>query len=169
MPLGNKNIQQGFTYILALFMVFMLSLATLKLSVVWQAQSQRQKEIELLGIGQEFRLAIGRYYEASPGTLKKYPRSFNDLLADQRFLSTTRHLRRVYLDPMTGQPNWGLVPSPDGGIMGVYSLSTAVPYKRHGFRKSNELFALATTYADWKFSYIPPVGAPGQLPAKRGQ
>ena len=79
---------------------------------------QREKERELLFIGNQFRQAIERYYERSPGELKKYPASLEELLKDNRFVTTQRHLRRIYRDPMTGNTEWGMVNAPEGGIMG---------------------------------------------------
>lgn len=154
MPIG-KSCSKGFTYITVLVLLFILGLGQIKLSGIWQAETARQKEQELLSIGHEFRQAIGRYYEQSPGTVKRYPRSLNDLLEDQRFLAITRHLRRIYLDPITGKPQWGTVAAPDGGVMGVHSLSSAQPYKHQGFSLADQSFAEAKTYRDWVFFYRP--------------
>lgn len=60
-------------------------------------------------MGDQFRQAIARYYLMSPGTVKLYPASFEDLLKDLRFVSTQRHLRKIYRDPMTHTTQWGLV------------------------------------------------------------
>ncbi len=43
--------------------------------------------------------------------------------------------------------------APDGGIMGVYSLSKETPLKRAGFPDIYEAFALAATYREWQFLY----------------
>ena len=40
------------------------------------------------------------------------------------------HLRRLYVDPFTGTPQWGLVRLPDGGIVGVHSLSERTTLQR---------------------------------------
>ena len=78
-----------------------------------------------------------------------------DLLRDTRFLTVQRYLRTIYRDPMTGRPEWGLVPAPGGGIMGVYSLSNARPIKTGRFRIRESSFANATSLSDWKFTYEP--------------
>jgi hypothetical protein len=93
------------------------------------------------------------YYERSPGPVKRYPRSIDDLLKDDRFLGTQRYLRQNYVDPMTGKREWGLIRAPEGGIMGVHSLSQAAPFKRSGFPVALEAFSKADRYADWHFSY----------------
>lgn len=149
---------RGFTYITVLILLFMLGLAQVKIAKVWQAEVRRAKETELLEIGDEFRRAIRSYYELSPGTVKRYPRSLNDLLEDQRFLGVTRHLRRIYLDPMTTKTEWGTIGAPDGGIMGVYSLSTDVPYKQANFKLINQNFTQAKSYRSWQFAYVPQPG-----------
>jgi hypothetical protein len=64
-------------------------------------------------------------------------------------------LRRVYPDPITGSEKWGIVPSPDGGIAGVFSLSDERPLKVAGF-VTDKKFEDAERYADWKFVYTPP-------------
>ena len=63
----------------------------------------RDKERQLLFAGHEFREAIRRYLEASPagqGSLSAF--HWTDLLRDPRSPDIKRHLRRIYLDPMTG-------------------------------------------------------------------
>ena len=117
---------------------------------------QREKERELLFVGNQFRLAIANYYGKSPGTVQKYPETLDNLLEDKRYLTVQRHLRKVFVDPMTNSHNWGLVPAPSGGIMGVHSLSEKHPIKTSGFATDNSLFRNAKKYSDWKFVYIPP-------------
>jgi len=47
------------------------------------------------------------------------------------------------------------VKAPDGGIMGVYSLSEGKPLKVAGFRFADREFEGAALYSDWKFLYNP--------------
>jgi hypothetical protein len=42
-----------------------------------------------------------------------------DLLEDRRFVTMRRHLRQVYVNPMSGQADWEMLVAPDGGIKGV--------------------------------------------------
>lgn len=140
-------------------------------SVVWHQESQRARERELLLIGKEFRRAIGLYYERSPGSVKRYPEKLEELLRDDRHLSVQRYLRRIYRDPMTGKTEWGVVRAPGGGVMGVYSLSDALPIKAGGFDEKEKEFEGAPRYSEWKFVYSPPPGGSNaslpQLPAIR--
>ena len=39
----------------------------------------------------------------------EYPRQIEDLLEDRRFTPPLRHLRRQYVEPVTGSMEWGLV------------------------------------------------------------
>jgi hypothetical protein len=125
-------------------------------AVVWSQEAQRQREQELLTIGTEFRRAIASYYEQSPGTVKRYPGRIEDLIFDQRYLTMKRHLRRIYVDPMTGSNRWGIIPAPDGGIMGVHSLSEKTPIKKAAFDASESDLVGAKQYSDWRFVYVPP-------------
>jgi type II secretory pathway pseudopilin PulG len=124
-------------------------------SEIWSQSRQREREQELLFVGDQFRQAIALYYQRTPGAAKQYPAKLEDLLQDKRYLNTQRYLRKPYADPMTGKTEWGLVTAPGGGIMGVYSLSNASPIKRGGFRQRDRTFEGATTYHEWRFFYEP--------------
>lgn len=143
----------GFTYIGLLIFIALMGIGLALAGQVWHTATQREKEKELLFVGDQFRTAITRYYEGSPGGVKKFPASLEDLLDDRRYPATKRHLRKIYRDPMTGEAGWGMVESPTGGIMGVYSLSKSEPRKIAGFRVRDEAFTDAVSYADWKFGY----------------
>jgi type II secretory pathway pseudopilin PulG len=150
---GQRN--AGFTYLGILFFVATMGIVLAVTGVIWSTANQREKERELLFVGHEFRKAIAAYYERSPGTVKRYPANFNDLLKDNRQLATVRHLRRLHADPMTSRPEWGIVKAPDNGIMGVYSLSTQVPIKRSNFLIRDTSFENADKYSQWRFVYEP--------------
>lgn len=153
--MGKARREEGFTYLALLFCVAVLGAVLAVTGIVWSTAQQREKERDLLFVGNEFRKAIASYYEKSPGTVKRYPNNFNDLLKDNRMLSTVRHLRRVYTDPMTQKAEWGIVRAPDGGIMGIYSFSTATPIKQANFPSPELEFEKAKSYADWRFIYQP--------------
>ena len=148
--------QDGFTYLGVLFLVAILSAALAGTGVIWSTAQQREKEKELLFIGNSFRQAIGAYYQKTPGTIKRYPNNLGDLLKDNRQLVQTRYLRKIYDEPFTGQAKWGLVRAPDGGIMGVFSLSEKEPIKRF-FEQESADFVGTKKYSDWRFVYMPPV------------
>jgi len=165
---GKAPRQRGFTYLVAMFAVAIAGLLLAVTGEVWSQSRQRDKERELLYLGGRFREAIGLYYQRTPGAVKRYPEKLEDLLEDKRYLSLQRYVRKVYPDPMTGKPQWGIVPAPGGGIMGIFSLSNDVPIKSANFEAENEGLAGGSRYADWKFISEPPEGSV-QPPAKSGQ
>lgn len=161
---GKKNQparkQTGFTYLAILFVVAAAGIALARTGLDWSRAAQREKEAELLFIGNEYRKAIALYYERTPGAVKKYPAKLEDLLSDTRYVTLQRHLRKLYRDPMTKEANWGLVMAPEGGIMGVHSLSTEASIKKSGFAYADLAFEGKGRYADWVFSYVPAASAP---------
>ncbi len=145
-----------------LFLLAGLGTGMAALGKVWSTAVQREKEAELLFIGAQFSRALESYHRLSPGPEKSYPQTLEALVLDPRFPNTVRHLRRIYTDPMTGAPEWGLIRDAQGGIIGVHSLSGGVPLKVSGFTPSQEGFAEAASYRDWIFR---PRSEPGPAPA----
>jgi type II secretory pathway pseudopilin PulG len=115
----------------------------------------REKERELLFVGDQFRRAIAAYYEQTPGGLKQYPKKLEELLRDNRYPNVQRYLRKIYIDPLTAKAQWGLVELPGIGITGVYSLSELPPIKTVNFPALYKSFQTAKKYSDWKFVYVP--------------
>lgn len=156
----------GYALVMALLAVALTAVATLApLRHERQAQ-QREREIELLWIGEQYRRAIAAYRLASPGSVPAYPAALADLLEDRRFPSPRRHLRRLYPDPMTGRADWTLLRE-QGAIVGVASRSTATPLKRAGFGGRQAGFNEAGQYAQWQF-VADGSAAPAALPPRQG-
>lgn len=106
------RLENGFVYLWALFSVVLAGVVMAGAGQVWQVKAQREKEAELLYVGEQFRAAIMSYYNT--GT-KQYPESLEDLLQDKRAPAIKRHLRKIYLDPLTNTAEWGLIEeSPPG-------------------------------------------------------
>jgi hypothetical protein len=97
--------------------------------------------------------AIASYHQNTPGEIKQYPVKLEDLLEDHRFPKPMRHLRQIFIDPMTGSRDWGLIEE-GGRIIGVYSQSEAVPHKRANFPLAFEVFKEAKSYQEWKFRSV---------------
>ena len=171
--LGRKGMagltcMSGFTYIGLLMAVVFVGLGIVGMAQLLAAIGRAEQETELLFIGHQFRQAICSYRLTGPG-VGKYPASLDDLLQDPRYPTPRRHLRRLWADPITGFPTWGLVNAPEGGIMGVYSPSDREPKKRVGFDPVDadiaavaalvasapvaaaSMVATAYRYSDWKF------------------
>lgn len=147
--------ERGFTYLAMLLAVAVIGVGLASGGRSWSTAAQRDREAELLFAGGEFRRAIRQYYEGSPGTAKRYPRRLEDLLKDERFPFTRRHLRRIYRDPMTGSRQWGLIEAPEGGIMGVHSLSPSSAFKTANFAAADRDLEGKARYDEWKFFYRP--------------
>lgn len=147
--------QKGFTYVWIMFVVALIGITLAAGGQVWRTKAKREKEKELMFAGDQFRQAIGSYYESSPEIPRRYPDSLEKLLLDNRFPAVKRHLRKIYFDPMTGSDEWGLIRQPGIGIVGVYSLSTQAPLKKTNFHARDASFKGAESYRDWKFIYSP--------------
>jgi len=145
--------QAGVTYLAVLLLVALMGATLGAAGVLWHTAQMREKERELLFVGNEYRRAIQLYYLNSPGGVRQYPRELADLVRDPRQPAVKRYLRKLYRDPMTGKPEWGLVKNPDGSIAGVYSLSDAAPFKTANFSKGDADFEGKEKYSDWKFVY----------------
>ena len=152
--LMKRSNQGGFTYLAALFLIVVMGVMLGAVGKIWSTAQQREKERELLFVGNQFRQAIGRYYNQSPGGAKIFPLTLEDMLLDPRQLGSQRYLRKIYRDPMTGQPEWALL-KVNERITGVYSLSEDAPLKSGNFRLADKTFEDAEKYSDWKFVYTP--------------
>ena len=168
--------QGGFAYLLFLSLIVLMGAGLAAIGTHWDTAGQRTREQELLYVGNQYRQAIGRFYQLTPGPTKRYPASLDDLLKDPRVADTVRHLRRPFRDPIT-RADWGLVQAPEGGIMGIYSTSEQRPRKLANFDLPDRVFEEVAQlrgeqlrYTDWQFVYRPPVPLlqPGGLAATPG-
>lgn len=146
----KRRYSAGFTYVGLLLLVAMMGISLTVVCQVWQTMQKREKEVELLFVGDQIRRAIGLYYANTPGGRERYPRSLEDLLKDPRYPGVRRYLRKIYRDPITGRAEWGLVKAGDV-ITGVYSLSDEEPLKKTEFRLVDRSFEGKTKYSDWVF------------------
>jgi hypothetical protein len=145
--------QAGFAYLWVLLSVALLSVGFVLVLEMDATALRRDQERELLAIGHQFRWAIERYYaEVSPAGIHEYPERLEDLLLDHRGLVEKRHLRKVFVDPMSAKAEWGFVRGA-GRIMGVYSLSDRKPIKQDGFEAEDAAFRNASKYREWVFAY----------------
>lgn len=156
MPIGKlghmRKYTLGFTFIGLLIIISISGILLSAVGIVWHQDSQRNKEQELLFVGDAYRRAIQSYYDESPNGNKQYPQKLEELLLDKRFPSVKRHIRILYPNPITKDYSWMLIKQADR-IKGVTTKSEQVPIKTAGFPKVYEEFSKAKTYADWKFIY----------------
>jgi len=141
----------GFTYIALLILIAIMGVVLSSAGEVWHLAVQREKEQELLFVGDQFRSAIDQYARHTQPGSGRFPMSLDDLLKDPRFPGTQRYLRKIYTDPITGNSSWGLVKGPSGEIFGIYSLSEDEPVKKHNFSSAYAGFEDKVKYADWVF------------------
>ena len=115
-----------------------------------RVERQQLREAELMFAGQAIQSAIESYAKPSGNAAIELPRNFDDLLFDTRGQVPRRHLRRVYIDPMSRSTDWGLILQ-DDRLLGVYSKSMAAPLKKVGFTTDHLSFTGAATYSQWRF------------------
>ena len=169
--------QAGFTYLGLIIFVAIIGLvgaATLKIGSLLQRAAAEE---ELLDIGAAFSAALDSYAAATPRGASPYPPSLAELLKDPRSPAVRRHLRKVYVDPLTGKAEWGIVYLGGGetGVVAIHSLSTARPLKVANFDSRFKGLDNKATISEWRFSagersLAPAVtstqsGGPGAQPA----
>lgn len=154
--------QRGVALLLALLAVAVMGMAAAYLVQTGAQEQRRDAEDELLHQGRMLQLALLSYVDSTPGQAALGPRELEDLLRDPRFPGVKRHLRQVPADPLTGRAEWGLQRSPDGQILGVYSLAPGVPIKRTGFEPELGALADAPSYQAWVFGARVLIPAPAR-------
>lgn len=148
--------QQGIVLVILLIAMLFASVLALAGAEAWATTRAREREAELLWVGDQYRQAIRHYYYATPsGQTRTLPAQLADLVDDNRYPTPVHHLRRLYPDPLTGSTEWGLLQSGDR-IAGVYSLSEAKPIKQTGFEVADASFEARDSYKDWVFSFVLP-------------
>jgi type II secretory pathway pseudopilin PulG len=147
--------------------IAIMGIMMLAVGEVWHVAKKREKEVELLFVGNQFQKAISAYHANTPAAAKQqpYPIALEDLLKDPRYPSTQRYLRKIYIDPMSGNTEWGVVKNPNGGIYGVYSQSDEEPVKQSNFLRTNMGFEGKTKYSEWVFMYVKTQSASSPAPA----
>jgi len=65
--------QAGFTYLAILFAIAISGVVLTEVGINWAQENQREKERQLLFVGNQFRQAIALYYERTPSAVKRYP------------------------------------------------------------------------------------------------
>lgn len=153
MAARRRSRSGGFTYLSLIILLAIIGLVTasaLKLGAVIQ---RSRAELELLDIGAAFSDALKSYADATPAGQPPQPPSLKELLKDPRFPGTRRHLRKLFVDPMTGKAEWGIVYLGDKvGVLAVYSLSADKPVKIGNFPARYSGFEGKNHLSDWKFA-----------------
>lgn len=138
---STMPMQRGFTYLMLLWWVAISGVMLMALAQRWDTETRRQKEMDLVFRGAQIKAAIEAYAKVPVAKGANHlPVQLEDLLQDDRSGQRVRHLRQLWIDPITGG-DWVL--SKHGtGIIGVYSSSTRTPMRApEGI----------TRYDEWRF------------------
>jgi type II secretory pathway pseudopilin PulG len=165
-PRNAGRRQRGFTYLGLIVLVTVIGLvgaATLKIDSLLRRAAAEE---ELLAIGAQFSAALTSYAAATPKGQSPLPPSLQELLKDPRTPAVRRHLRKIFIDPVTGGTEWGIVYQGDRvGVLGVHSLSKAAPLKIGNFDARFAGFENKQHLSDWKFMSAVPLGMPPPVSA----
>ena len=152
----------GFTYLGLIILVAVIGLvgaASLKAGSLMQRAAAEE---ELLDIGAAFSDALRSYAAATPRGQPQQPQTLQDLLKDPRFPNPRRHLRKIFVDPVTGKAEWGVMYLGDKvGVLGVYSLSQSRPLKVANFDPRFLNMENREHLSDWKFTLSSQTMMPG--------
>src|SRR5271170_3730191 len=97
----GTNAEAGYILIAVLFLVALI-LLSLAIAAPKVAQSiQRDRELELVHRGEQYKRAIKLYYRK----FGAYPSSIDQLINTNQI----RFLRKRYTDPMTGKDDWKII------------------------------------------------------------
>lgn len=144
--------QGGFTYLGLIILVTVIGLvgaATIKVDALLQRAAAEE---ELLEAGAAFSAALESYAAVTPKGQPPYPPSLQELLKDPRTPGLRRHLRKIFVDPLTGSTEWGVLYVADNlGVMAVHSLSQAKPLKIGNFDARFVGFENKARVSEWKF------------------
>lgn len=197
MRLKTLRSTAGFTYIGALVMVVIIGIVAGRTAVLWKMKMQREKEVELLFRGTQYRDALRDFYgmsqepygvaptqpgapqtAAKPVTIPQNAPRLNelkDLLQSTTSAGKKAFLRRLYLDPITGKEFEAVVDKTNNRIVGVRSTSELEPIKKRNFpyELMPDDFEDKKQYKDWEFrcDRYPKPGASGtiKVPKKFGE
>ncbi|MBC7729067.1 MAG: hypothetical protein H7242_15910 [Microbacteriaceae bacterium] len=154
---------RGFSYLGLLFFVAITAAPLAAAGQAWGMAGERERQRELEFRGNEIGRAITTYsraLSADPTVPPQFPTSFDDLLNDRRGIKTRHHLRRAYLDPFTGKPDWVLVPEPTNPkrFNAVHSSAAQVL-----LRESKDDGTAIRLASDWVFA-ARPIGSSEDAP-----
>ena len=150
---GLPHRASGLVLLALLIMLVLVGVGALGAAEFWATSLKREREAELLFIGEQYRRAIAEYWKMTPGR-RGYPPSIDVLLTDDRFPNPVHHLRRTYRDPMTESGEFEVIKLANG-VVGVHSTSLDPPLKHANFPKAYQPFEQAENYSQWTFVFNP--------------
>jgi type II secretory pathway pseudopilin PulG len=158
---GRLRTERGVTYLMLMFSIVLIGIATTAAAKQWKTMVQRELEADLLAKGIEIQNALALYSATMKAgrvmAVEVYPQSLADLTRLPK-----PFLRKAYNDPMA-HGDWEYLRAPTGGIMGVRSRSRAMPFRKHDFPQPVRHFDGRASYHDWVFQHPNP-STSGSLP-----
>jgi type II secretory pathway pseudopilin PulG len=121
----------GYTILLLMFAVFVMSIGLMIAVPVWQTQIQREKESELIFRGKQYVEAIRLFQRKRPGA---FPKDFEELIEE-------KCLRKLFEDPMSPDGKWNLILMSQGPI----SKRTRQPSRKSRGARTREQTATGKT------------------------
>jgi len=158
MPSGELRFEDrtsGFAWLMVLAMLAIASASASVVAARWADERARDREQELLRVGDLYARALAEFNASSPGGEKAYPKTLELLLEDLRFAGTHRHLRILYPNPLSGKLDWELVRDADGGIIGIRPPQTGEPWRRTPVSLASCDLPAVHRYRDWVFTARP--------------
>lgn len=103
--------ERGYALLLVLFLVALITIGLTKAILDYGTQAKREKEIEMIWRGRQYKRAIGLYY----GKFGHFPTSMDDLY---KGTNGVRFLRQEYKDPMNrADGSWRLIYVTPAGVL----------------------------------------------------
>jgi type II secretory pathway pseudopilin PulG len=155
----KANPDSGYTLLILLFALTVLTLGLLVAIPVWQTQIQREKEEELIFRGNQYVEAI-RLFQLKKQTI---PENLEELMDE-------KCIRRLYKDPMTRHGEWNLIlieqrvaakkrGTPQRVLVVPYNMVSAISNPQiigvvsSSTQKSFKIFDEQESYDRWLFFY----------------
>lgn len=152
-PPCASHATHGFALLAVLGLVVATGIGLAYVGKRWDTANARDREAELLWVGQQYRNAIARHLKVAG----QYPQQLEALLMLPNASSPRPNLRKLYRDPMGAASNesgWQLLLVGDR-IVGVASLVEREPFRRAGFEWQDRAFEGKRGYHEWRFTSPP--------------
>lgn len=171
MNIPDAQHHDGYTLIILMFVIFLISIGLMVAAPVWQTQIQRELEEELIFRGKQYIEAVRLYQSKHPG---QFPKNFDVLLEE-------RCIRHPYKDPMTVHGEWDIIlihpsaasrrqPARRGqteqagqapqkvliapqAMLGFIQNPQIIGIVSHSNKESKKIYMNQTTYDRWLFFY----------------
>lgn len=137
MRTGSARTSGGFTYMLLLSIVAIIAAASASALSLGLRMERAGAERELAWCERQYARAIARYAAATPGVAHG-PRTVAELLLDSRRPGVVRHLRHVYVNPVTMGDDWRVFRDRAGWIVAVCRPLASVDPPTDGARREQD-------------------------------